>query len=134
MGYQAYKQLTTSVFWQRSVSSLSIWNSESQQCLEEPIANQADALTPDKGGVTGGARGAIAPPKNCTVGLSSTHYVLPLAVCRSFSPPNLILLPPPLTPDLGSEQASNVTERLLPSTVHFEKYREPVLEYEDENA
>jgi len=33
-----------------------------------------------------GARGAIAP-KNCTVGLSSVHYVLPSAVCKSFSPP-----------------------------------------------
>jgi len=31
--------------------------------------------------------GAIAPPKNCTVGLSSAHYVLPSAVCKSFSPP-----------------------------------------------
>ena len=43
-------------------------------------------------------QGAIAPPppQNCTVGLSSVHYVQPSAVCKSFSPPNLILLPPPL--------------------------------------
>ena len=82
LGYQAYKQLTTSVFWQRCVSSLSIRKSESQQCFEEPIANQADVLTPD----------------------------------------------------LEPEQASNVTEQLLPPVIHFDKYREPVLEYEDENA
>ena len=80
--YQAYKQLTTSVFWQRCVLLLSIRRSDSQQSLEEPIANQVDALTPD----------------------------------------------------LGPEQASNVTEHLLPPVIHFDKYREPVLEYEDENA
>jgi len=80
--YQTYKQLTTSVFWQRCVFLLSIRRSDSQQSLEEPIANQVDALTPD----------------------------------------------------LGPEQASNVTEHLLPSVIHFDKYREPVLEYEDENA
>ena len=44
--------------------------------------------TGSKGGGTGGARG-YSPPKNCTVGLSSVHYVLPSAVCKSFSPPNL---------------------------------------------
>ena len=49
-----------------------------------------------KVGGTGGAKGGYSLPKNCTVGLSSAHYVLPSAVCKSFSPPNLILLPPPL--------------------------------------
>jgi len=54
-----------------------------------PFTTAADDFTgiTSKGGGTGGARGAIAPPKNCTVGLSSAHYVLPLAVCKSFSPP-----------------------------------------------
>ena len=78
LGYQAYKQLTASVFWQRCVSSLAIRKS---QCIEESVVNQAD----------------------------------------------------PLTPDLGPEQGSNVTEQLLPSVVCSDKYHEPVFEYEDRN-
>jgi len=54
-----------------------------------------------KGGGTGGARGAIAPPNlHCGARLcalcATFSYVLPSAVCKSFSPPNLIQLPPPL--------------------------------------
>jgi len=80
--YQTYTQLTTSVFWQRCVSSLSIQNSESQQFLDEPIVNHRD--TP--------------------------------------------------TPELWPEQTGDMTEQLMPSVVHFDRYREPVLEFEDENA
>ena len=36
-----------------------------------------------------------------------------------------------LNPEL---EASNLTEQLLPPAIHFDKYREPVLEYEDENT
>ena len=82
MVYQAYKQLTTSVFWRRCVSSLSIQNSDSRQSLEESIGNQTDAPTPD----------------------------------------------------LWPEQTGDMTEQLMPSVVHFDRYREPVLEFEDENA
>ena len=82
LGYQAYKQLSTSVFWQKCVSSLSQRKSQSQQSLEESIADQMDVPTPD----------------------------------------------------LGPEQISNMTEQLLPPVIHFDKYREPVLEYEDESA
>jgi len=49
LGHQAYKQLTASVFWQRYVSSLAIRKSDSQECLEEPIANQANSFSPDLG-------------------------------------------------------------------------------------
>ena len=47
LGYQAYKRLNSSVFWQWCVSSLSIPKSESQQSLGEPVVNQTDAPTPD---------------------------------------------------------------------------------------
>jgi len=82
LGYQAYKQLTTSLFWQRYVSSLSIQNSESRQSLDESVGNRTDAPTPE----------------------------------------------------LWPEQTGNMTEQLMPSVVHFDRYREPVLEFEDENA
>ena len=82
LGYQAYKQLTTSLFGRRYVSSLSIQNSESRQSLDESIENRTDAPTPE----------------------------------------------------LWPEQTGNMTEQLMPSVVHFDRYREPVLEFEDENA
>ena len=37
------------------------------------------------------------------------------------------------TPDFGPQQADNMTDRLLP-VVRFDKYREPVLEYQDDNS
>ena len=80
--YQAYKQLTTSLFWQRYTSLLSIHNSESCQSLEESIGNWTDAPTPE----------------------------------------------------LWPEQTGNMTEQLMPSVVHFDRYRELALEFEDENA
>ena len=76
MCYQCYKQVTTSLFWQKF--TLSMWRSESQQGLEEPET--------------------IAP-----------------------------------APDLGPQQADNMTDQLLP-IVRFDKYREPVLEYQDDNS
>ena len=80
--YQAYKQLTTSDFWQKCVSSLSIRKSESRQSLEEPVANQMDG-------------------------------------------PN---------PELWPHESSDMTEQLLPPVVRFDRYREPILEFEDELA
>ena len=82
LGYQAYKQLTTSLFGRRYVSSLSIQNSESRQSLDESIENRTDAPTPE----------------------------------------------------LWPEQTGNMTEQLMPSVVHFDRYRELALEFEDENA
>jgi len=79
--YQAYKQLTTSMFLQRCVLAMSLRKSESRQPLEEPIRNREDAPTTD----------------------------------------------------LGSQQTNDVTEALLPPVIQFDKYREPVFEYEDEN-
>ena len=38
------------------------------------------------------------------------------------------------TTDLESQQTNDVTEALLPLVIEFDKYREPVLEYEYENA
>ena len=64
--YQAYKQLATSLFLQRCVSSLSIRKSESQQSLEEPVVNQRDASTPDLG----------PQPTN-----TMTELLLPSVVC-----------------------------------------------------
>ena len=81
IGYQGYKQLTTSLCWKSFVTSLSIRRSESQQALEEPITNRTDIPSPD-----------------------------------------LVL-----------EQASSMTEQLLP-VIRFDKYREPVFEYEDQNS
>ena len=80
-GYQGYKQLTTSLCWKSFVTSLSLWRSESQQDLEEPILNQT---------------------------VSPTSY-------------------------LGLQQASNITEQLLP-VIRFDKYRDSVLKYEDKNT
>ena len=80
-GYQGYKQLTTSLCWKSFVTSLSLWRSESQQDLEEPILNQTDIPSPD----------------------------------------------------LEAQQASSMTEQLLP-VIRFDKYREPVFEYEDQNS
>ena len=37
-------------------------------------------------------------------------------------------------PELGPEQDSNMREQLLPPVIHFDKYREPVFEYEDEST
>ena len=37
------------------------------------------------------------------------------------------------TTDLWSQQTNDVTEALLPPVIQFDKYREPVFEYEDEN-
>ena len=80
-GYQGYKQLTTSLCWKSFVTSLSLWRSESQQDLEEPILNQT-------------------------------------VVPNSY---------------LGLQQASSMTEQ-IPPVIRFDKYREPVFEYEDENS
>ena len=38
------------------------------------------------------------------------------------------------TTDLGSQQTNDVTEALLPPVTQFDKYREPVFEYEDQNT
>ena len=81
LGYQVYKQLATSVFFQRCVSSLSLRKPESQS-LEDPIAYQTNAHNPE----------------------------------------------------LWPQETSDMTEQLLPPVVHFDKYREPVFEFEDENA
>ena len=38
-----------------------------------------------------------------------------------------------LNPEPVLQEVNNVTEPLLPPVIHFDQYREPVLEYEDEN-
>ena len=35
-------------------------------------------------------------------------------------------------PEFGPEQNNDMTEQLLPPVIHFDKYREPLLEYEDQ--
>jgi len=80
--YQAYKQLNSTVFWEKCISIMSKQKSMSKQTLEDPTADQMDSCTPD------------------------------------FRP----------------QQSNNVTEQLLPPVVRFDKYREPVFEYEDRNT
>jgi len=38
------------------------------------------------------------------------------------------------SPELGPQEANTMTEQLLPPVIHFDTYREPVLEYEEENT
>ena len=57
-------------------------------------ATDWDTILQGKGGGTGGA--SYSTPQYLLWGAFVAHYALPSAACKSFSPPNLILLPPPL--------------------------------------
>jgi len=82
----------------------------------------------DQGRRNRGGYGGYSPPRNCTVGLSSAHYVLPSAVCKSFSPPNLILLPLPLISTLICFTPARRTSQIYSSGTSAGKSKLKILE------
>ena len=75
--------------------------------------------------------------KQLTTSLCWKSFVTSLSIRRSESQQ---ALEEPITnqtdipsPDLVLEQASSMTDQLLP-VIRFDKYREPVFEYEDQNS